>query len=134
MARRVIIPVLCAALVGCQSDKPDFTEHGSDRTVRASVSFRTLYATLPAHARVNAVMIAAERSFRERGYGVQRAVSTSDGGTIIAEPPDPSAVSKIKFKSYVYGSGTRVEITVEPWGDGDRARAILDDVLRRLGL
>jgi len=134
MVQRLIILVLTAALCGCNSSKPPFTTHGSDRSIQATQSVRTLYATLPSHVRVNAVLAAGEQTLRARGYTVTRTASTSDSGTILAEPPKPSSADQIKFKAYVYGSGTRVEITVKPWGGGDRARAILDDVLRRLGL
>ena len=134
MAQRLIMLAMVAVLCGCSSSKPPFTTHGSDRSIRATQSMRTLYATLPAHVRVNAVLAAAEQTLLARGYSVTRAALTSDAGTILAEPPQPSSTDQVKIRAYVYGSGTRIEITVKHWGDGDRARAILDDILRRLGL
>ena len=90
--------------------------------------------------RVPAVMAAAESALVQRGYSVVSRRGTEDSGRVEAVPPGarhsvwPGASERVLVSARVTPRGTQVKVTVEPLGDEAIARAILDDMLYRLGI
>ncbi len=125
-----------AMLGGCQSE-PNRQRHG---TVWATYSGPTLSAELGVDVRVPAVLAAAESALVQRGYSVVSRRGTEDSGRIEALPPGvgragkPGVWEKVWIAARVTSRGTQVKVTAEPWGDEAISRAILDDLLYRLGI
>jgi hypothetical protein len=130
--------VVMVALAGCAT-KPRVQRVGP---VLASYSFRTLTADLGADLRVPAVVTAAEFALADRGYTVSSRWMTEDAGRVIAHAqgsaigfgPRDAMLEKVVVSAALTASGTRVKVTAEPMGNEAFSRAILDDMLRRLGL
>ena len=125
-----------AMLVGCQSE-PNRQRHGP---VWATYSGPTLSAELGVDVRVPAVLAAAEAALVQRGYSVVSRRGTEDSGRIEALPPGagrsgrPGVWEKVWVSARVTSRGTQVKVKFEPWGDEAISRAILDDLLYRLGI
>ena len=110
--------------------------------VLASYSFRTLTADLGADLRVPTVVTAAEFALAGRGYTVSTRRMTEDAGRVVAHAqgatigfgPRDAVSEKVVVSATLTASGTRVKVTAEPMGNEAFSRAILDDMLRRLGL
>lgn len=116
---------------GCS---PVVKAHGRQGTVEATYARRTLSATLPASARVPAVIAAAEETVRARGYSVERSTATEEVGVLVARPPRTTDFPVITIDADVVPGATRVRLTVSPFGDQEMSRSILDGTLQRLGL
>lgn len=116
---------------GCEATT---ARQGSSR-VLAGYNFATLETDLPDHARPQAVVAAGEAALRHRGYSVTSNTSTADRGSVEARPPHGGffdGTTEVWAKLGAYG--TRVGVKVGLLGDESESRAILDDVLTRLGL
>jgi hypothetical protein len=119
------------ALIGCKA-KPG--AQGTDRTILAAYGVRKLRTELPSSVRVPAVVAAADGALRDRGYGVMSSHATEDSGRVVGEARGGGPLQSVVVLSRVVPDGTRVEVLLKPWGDEERSRAILDDILVRLGL
>lgn len=119
-----------AAAGGC---KTTVESQGKSRT-SAAYSAGTLTADLPSTVRVQAAMAAAESALRDRGYTIGSKRATEDSGFVMAKQPRAGWMEKTTITAKISGGGTRVTVDVEPWGDQAQSRAILDDVLKRLGM
>lgn len=108
-------------------------DHGR-QNISAGYSGSTLSANLPASVRVQAAIAAAESALRDRGYAIGQRRSTEDTGFVNATPPNAGWMEKTTVAARVSGPGTRITVEVHPWGDQALSRAILDDILKRLGL
>lgn len=95
---------------------------------------RTLTTEVGLGARVPAMVSAGEAALRARGYAIERSQATEDRGVVSGSPPDAGIGERVVVRARVIEGGTRVTVTVEPFGGEDRAYAIMDDVLRRVGL
>ncbi|CAG0998221.1 hypothetical protein PHYC_02700 [Phycisphaerales bacterium] len=102
--------------------------------ITASYKFRTLSVILPESARVPAVLAAAEQTVRARGYSVHKSASTEESGILIARPPRTGDYPSLTIEAAAVAHGTRVELTVAPFGDQEMSRSVLDGTLQRLGL
>jgi hypothetical protein len=128
--RRVALVLLGAVvLAGCKS-KPQWQGRGD---VLAIYTATTLTAEFPDEIPVPAVTAAAETALRNRGYAVASSESTRDRGRLEAKMPNPWVLERVIVMSRLSDLGTRVQIRIDPLGDEARARAILDDMLVRLG-
>jgi len=120
-------------LAGCQASE---RYQGQSRLV-ASWQARTLTVELPDPVRVPGVHYAAMETLQARGYAIEADETTADRGYLAARGPDRtlmSGVRRVVVRTALTPSAVGLRITVEPAGDEVTARAILDDVLRRLGL
>ena len=83
---------------------------------------------------VQTVAAAGETALRARGYSIDEKSVTHDHARLVARSArDQDWLEQTAFESYVTPNGTGVMVRVEPWGDEAASRAILDDVLARLG-
>ncbi len=100
----------------------------------ASHQGRTLTAELPDRVRVPGALAAAAAALADRGYAIEHRRMTTDAGQIVARRPSAPAPERVIVRSRLTSRAVGVSITLEPLGDEVAARAILDDVLARLGL
>lgn len=123
-----------AALAGCAGD-PQPVGALQDSALTATYSFGTLTTEVGGNrVRVRDVASAAEASFRRRGYTV-RSASISDEKCRVAGSEVGSGNWQATIVSATPTSnGVRIEVHVEPFGDEDRSRDVMNDVLGRLGL
>lgn len=120
-----------ATIVACQTAT---ARQGSSR-VLAAYRFGTLEADLPDRTRPQAVLSAAEDALRHRGYAVRASRSTADEGKVDAAAPSGSVFEGgASVTAHIGTYGTRVGVHVGTLGDENESRAILDDILARLGL
>ncbi|MDX9910457.1 MAG: hypothetical protein RBS39_01360 [Phycisphaerales bacterium] len=130
-ARVLVVCGAMVALAGCQ--EPRTASQGASG-VSATYSGRALSSDLPMVARVPAILSAAETALRRRGWSVERRDETEDRGTLIARAPRSSDLEKMRVEARVIGSGAKVTLVCEPFGDEVVSRAVLDEVLRNLGM
>ncbi len=126
-----VLGVNVLGVVGCETT----TARQGSTQVLAGYNLGTLEADLPDQARPQAVVAAGEAALRHRGYSITSNTSTADRGSVKAKPPhggffDGSTEVWARLGSY----GTRVGVKVGLAGNETESRAILDDVLARLGL
>ncbi len=117
-------------LTGCQASAGGA---GRDREILATYQFRTLSADFPDSVSVRAAAAAGESAMRARGYVITRSETTSDRSRIEAKANGDGLFDKVVFEAGVAGAGTRISLTIEPFGDEATSRALLDAVLARLG-
>ncbi len=120
-----------AAALGCETT----TARQGSTQILAGYNIGTLEADLPDQTRPQAVIAAGEAALRHRGYSVTSNTSTADRGSVEAKPPhaglfDGTTEVWARLGSY----GTRVGVKVGLAGNETESRAILDDILARLGL
>ncbi len=127
-----VVGVVGMAAAGCSS--PQVKTQGTQQDITATYKGRTLRADLPGTARVPAVIAAADQTFRARGYAVQRSTATEDAGEIVANAPRHSSLPRVVVSASRGVETTGVEVMVEPFGDQELSRSVLDGVLQRLGL
>lgn len=127
-----VLTLAVLAAAGCTSS----ALHGRSQ-LQADYSVRTLSAMLPGEVTVAQAAAAAERALLQGGYSLTERTVTADGARLVgAAParsglgPDPRPVVAVRA---VVG-GTRTTITLEPFGDEEASRRILDEMLVRLGL
>lgn len=124
------LAVICAmALIGCKA-KPAWQGRGD---VLALYEYRTLKAEFPDQIGVPAVVASAETALRSRGYAITRSDWTRDKGVVHGKKPNPNWLEKVVVIVHLSRLGTRVEVRMDPWGNEAQSRAILDDMLVRLG-
>lgn len=128
--------LLVAALVlaaGCQTSE---RYQGESRVV-ATWQGRTLSAEVPDAVGVPGAHYAAVEALQARGYAVIADETTVDRGYLAASGPDGTALGgyrRVVVRTALTPAAVGVKITLEPAGDEVAARAMLDEVLRRLGL
>ena len=120
---------LVPSLVACS---PQLSSHGREH-ITAAYSLGTLTCDLPDSVRVPAIIAAAEGALRGRGYSISSKASTDDRGRVYARAPRDSRVEGVSIEARVTSTGHEVSIHFDPLGDDSRSRALLDDVLARLG-
>lgn len=124
-----------ALAIGCLpacKAKPEI--QGEERSVVAAYGVRKLRTELPMTVRVPAVIAAADAALRDRGYAVRSSRTTEDSGRVEGLPRGAGPLKSVVVMARVVPDGTRVEVLLKPWGDEEQSRAILDDILVRLGL
>lgn len=127
------ILLIAAVLTGCQTSE---RYQGESRTV-ATWQGRTLSIELPDAVTVPGAHYAAVEALLARGYAIDADEATRDRGYLAAKGPDGTALGSYKrvvVRTGLTPSAVGLGITLEPAGDEVVARAILDDVLVRLGL
>ena len=117
---------------GCSTSETQ--SQGPNKDVTATYSWRTLKADLPEQTRVPAVIAAADETLRARGYTVEKSSATEEMGEIIAHAPRYNDYPRLVLTSKRGASGTSVALVVEPFGDQELCRSVLDGVLQRMGL
>jgi hypothetical protein len=124
---------LCPLLAGCQVSE---RYQGQSRIV-ATWQGRTLTAELPDAVRVPGAHYAAVEALLARGYAIEADEATADRGLVVGRGPDSTIMAgyrRVVVRSALTPQHVGLSLTVEPVGDEVLARAILDDVLLRLGL
>jgi hypothetical protein len=128
---RLILALVVGALPGACATQPRLQGHSE---ILASHQGRTLWAELPDRVRVPGALAAAQGALADRGYTVESRQVTMDSGRLIARRPSAPASERVVVRSRLTSRAVGMQITIEPFGDEVAARAILDDVLVRLGL
>jgi hypothetical protein len=120
-----------ACLSACQSPPP--IPVGEKRDILAEYSLGQLSATLPAEISIPTLRAAAEHTLRSRGYVITQSSSTADRMRVIATSQVDGRHEPTTITGRVTYSNIRVTVESGAFGDEAASRAILDDVLRRLG-
>mgnify|MGYP001793236596 CR=1 FL=1 len=118
---------------GCQKS---LRYHGSSGLV-ATWQARTLSVELPDPVRVPGAHYAAVEALVARGYAIEADETTADRGYLAARGPNGTVVGgyrRVVVRTALTPAAVGQSITIEPAGDELVARAILADVLLRLGL
>lgn len=124
------IALACACLIGGCRSKPAWQGRGD---VLAIYRFTTLTAEFPDVVPVPGVVAAAETALRDRGYSITESKSTRDSGVVVAKGPKAGLLEKVTISPRLSDLGTRVSVRIDPLGGEAESRAILDDLLARLG-
>ena len=135
---RIIAALAGVSAAGCAAE-PKLQQSG---TVWAAYSFRTLTADLGMDIRVPVVVTAAEQALGERGYTIASRRMTEDSGQVVAVSAGSSLghdlrdglSERVIISAKLTAMGTRVKVSARPLGNEAISRAILDDILLRLGL
>lgn len=135
---RTIAVLAVVTGVGCASE-PRVQQQGP---VLAAYSFRTLTADLGMDFGVPVVVTAAEQALNGRGYTISSRRMTEDSGRVVAVAPGSrlghdsriGLSERVVISATLTAMGTRVRVTAQPLGNEAISRAILDDILLRLGL
>ena len=107
--------------------------HGQDRRVMAGFAFGTLTANLPQTVSVSQVHAAAESVLLDRGYSIEGSACTLDNARVRARSRVDGRDETTTIAARVIPSGVRVAIEAGLLGDEAVSRALLDDLLARLG-
>ena len=130
----IALAITAGGLGACQSD-PEPVGALGDSGLTATYSMGTMTTDITGRrVGVREVASAAEATFRRRGYTV-RSSNISDDGARVAG----SEVGSGNFQATIVSAkritnGVRIEVHVEPFGDQDKSREYMNDVLGRLGL
>jgi hypothetical protein len=89
---------------------------------------------LPPEVSVPSAIAASEQTVRSRGYSVVSSTATDDLGRLICRPPRSDSFPRVNIQSQRTGPGTALTIEVEPLGDQELSRSLLDAIMQRLGL
>ncbi len=127
-----ILAVATCLLTGCI--RHTTTQNNGPQDTTAKYRLTTLSAKLPPDARVPAVMAAADQTLRSRGYTVVESSATEETGELIAHAPRYNNFPRIVIASSRGVGNTNVSLRVDPFGDQDLCRSVLDGMLQRLGL
>lgn len=125
-----IVLVFGVMATGCSTV---YSWHGGGR-IAASYTGRTLTADLPDTESVPAVIAAGDAALRHRGYTITRREATTDRGRVVGRPAGGKALEEAVISARILDTGARMTVTFKPMGDESASRAVVDDVLRRLGL
>jgi hypothetical protein len=129
---RHFLPLFALMLLPACS--PEVKSQGQYKDVTASYSGITLSSDLPGSARIPAVIAAADQTLRARGYAVQRTTATEEAGEILANAPRYNNYPRVRLRASRVEGATHVDVSVEPFGDQELSRSVLDGVLQKLGL
>ncbi|MEO1279803.1 MAG: hypothetical protein AAFV77_12670 [Planctomycetota bacterium] len=137
-AIRLIAALACvsAPLLSTPGCQKSLRYHGQSGLV-ATWQARTLSVELPDPVRVPGAHYAAVEALIARGYAIESDDTTADRGYVSARGPDATVMAgyrRVVVRTALTPAAVGQTITIEPAGDEVTARAILDDVLIRLGL
>lgn len=131
--RMLLGAALCGLVAGCA--KPVVTTHGRTQTVLAEYAMGNLEAALPATVGVLTVRAAAEQTLRARGYVITESFGSRDRFEVEARGPGSDGRrDRTRVKGWLTPNGTRVRVEAGLFGDEAAAKAVLDEMLVRLGL
>lgn len=122
--------VMVVGFAGCRTT-PTQMRGGA---VSAEYFGTTLSTTLGPEFRVPTVIAATEEAMRARGYTIVETSVTEESGTIVGRPPRFNVMPRMVVEASMTGEGTRISLRYEPFGDREVCEAMLDAVLRRLGV
>lgn len=128
------LAVACGlGLGGCRSNERVY-EVGHESHLRASFSGSTLVCRLPETVPVESAVAAGVQTLERTGHSISTREATSHRGWVVGRPGGQRLYDKARITTTRVDSGTRVTIEVEPFGDEPTSRAVLDEMLLRLGL
>lgn len=136
---RCCLPVLGWAVLGSATlgflsgCKASLGDAGQSR-IEAAYRLGTLRATLPDSVRVPAVTAAAQAALIGRGYSIFNIDETAERARVTARAPGAGEFESTLVTARIVPAGTEVAIDFNPLGDEAASRALLDAILRRLGL
>lgn len=110
--------------------------HGQSR-LEGRYTGRDLRATLPAEVTVAQAAAAAESALLAGGYVISERTIAGDRARLVGEAPPRSGLGPSQRPVVVIDpapAGAEATITIEPFGDEEASRRILDAMVARLGL
>jgi len=123
-----------AFMSGCQSD-PEPVGMTGGTALTATYSLGTLTTdVVRGGIGVREVASAAEAVFRRRGYTLRTAKVTGDTARVTAQEPGEGEFRATVVTANQIDGGVRIEVHVEPFGDHERSRVMMNDLLGRLGM
>ncbi len=128
--------LISLALPGCRATT---TRVGEDRGIRAHHAYRTLRTTLYERPPIRGVAAATNVALRDRGYTVAVNDASDDKARIEAWPSATTGrwgekpFDRVIVNILPVKAGTQVQVTIDPAGNQAMSRAILDDILGRIG-
>ena len=104
--------------------------------VKASSTFGTVSATLPARVPVLTIVAAAESALRAQGLTVVSKTSSEAGAELSAEQRagGKDGMERVRVWVEVLSAGPALSVRAEPWGDEPRARVLMEAMLVELGM
>ncbi len=100
----------------------------------AEYAMGTLEASLPATVGIPAVRASAEQTLRSRGYVISESYGSRDRFRVDATGPGREGRrDRTRIEGWLTPSTTRVRIESGLFGDEAAAKAVLDEMLVRLG-
>ncbi|HYE62194.1 MAG TPA: hypothetical protein VD997_09370 [Phycisphaerales bacterium] len=127
-----LLPIL-ALVTLLPACSPEVKTHGPRQDVTATYHNAALSTSLAPTARVPAVIAAADQTLRARGYAVQRSTATEEAGELIANAPRYNNYPRVRVRATRADAATLLEVKVEPFGDQELSRSVLDGILQKLG-
>lgn len=124
MATAVLAPGGCSTSVREQGDTG----------IAARYQAVTLTADIPHPSGPEAVIDAAEATLKQIGWSVDERVVRPGSAVINGRPANAGKLDTVTITARAEGGPTQLKITIGPWGDEVMSRAILEDVLMRLGM
>lgn len=130
---------LCAAvslavvLGGCASNTRVY-DVGHETHLRALYTNGELICRLPGSVPVESAVAAGAQTLERTGHAISARESTSYRGRVVGRPGGERLYEKASITTIRGDDNTRVTIAVEPFGDEPTSRAVLDEMLLRLGL
>ncbi len=124
------------ALPACRATT---TRVGEDRGIRAHYAYRTLRTTLYERPAIRGVAAATNATLRDRGYTVAVNDANDDKARVEAWPSATTGrwgekpFDRVIVNILPVKAGTQIQVTIDPAGNQAMSRAILDDILGRIG-
>jgi hypothetical protein len=129
-----VVVASCALFAGgCQQPAERLGWHGQT-PVLASYQGQTLVSALPSGARVPSAVAAADQALESSGYTVTARETTTHLGRVVARVPDRRLGRIVTIDIAGQGDGSVVEIRMDPGGNENASRDLLERMLTRLGL
>lgn len=134
-AAALIIATAACALPACQSSAPEPIGMAGGNALTASYSMGTMSTDVNRPGiGVREVASAAEAIFRRRGFTVRTVNVTGVKARVTAQEPGEGEFRATVVTAETTPGGVRISVRCEPFGDKDRSRVMMNDVLGRLGL
>lgn len=131
----LFVMALLVAGVGGGCAKPVVQGQGTGGQVQAAWYLGRLEAKVGPEVGVPTVRAAAEQTLRSRGYTIESSTGTRDAFRVVAWGMSDRRRERTEITGALTASGTKIAIEPEDVSSAGEttARAVLDEVLRRLG-
>lgn len=126
--------LLLAVLGGCTTEQGTYVGR-PDNPIFATETLGTLETVIPEPVPVRSVMAASEATLRDRGYTIWSRRTTDEVGRVEARPPNRDFGGRWIVEARVAGPGrTTLSVRCTGWDGEQSARALMDEILHRLGM
>ena len=130
---RALLCTLTASLLFLSACQSSYRAQGNDGTV-GTYSYGRASVRIAEPLRIQTIIAAANTALRARGYTIESTESTADAGRIVARQPDFKSFEKLVISAALVPGAVEISITQQPFGNEERSRALIDAILKRLGM